>query len=323
MLPVGKDRPFRDRIALLKVVGVLGWTALMLGARHNRPAAECSPTPCEPVLPVEIVSLNAGHPDAVTTRHWTSTRSFRRVAATEWGRSGSLDSAALVTVLKINRVDQRHARRGNLLVPDSIGPELEYSPLPELLPELARVPKFIVVSRQVQAFGAYENGHLIRWGPVSTGKASTPTDSGLFFTNWKTRTAVSTEDPSWILDWYVNFMALEGVAFHEYDLPGRPASHGCVRLLELDAEWVYRWTEQWIPGRGSAVTQYGTPVLVTGDFDYDAPAPWLRLAEDPGADRVTAVEVELALLPHLEIIAERTGGVAPAGAALTVGHAEN
>jgi L,D-transpeptidase catalytic domain len=318
MLDQGKYQPFRDRFALLKVVGLMGWTALMLGAHHNSPAPQCPPTQCTSILAVANESINAGHPDATTNLYWKATRSFRRVAAPEWGRFRSLDSAELLTVLKINRVDERHARRGNLIVPDSIGPELEYSPLPDSLSGLAAVPKFMLVSRQVQAFGAYENGRLVHWGPISSGKATTPTDSGLFFTNWKSRTAISTVDPSWILDWYVNFIAMEGVAFHQYDLPGRPASHGCVRLLESDAQWVYRWTEQWIPGRGPEVTRYGTPVLVFGDYDYTAPPPWQRLAEDPSADRLTAIEVELALQPNLQIIAQRIPVIAPLVTALAV-----
>ena len=47
-------------------------------------------------------------------------------------------------------------------------------------------------------------------------------------------------------------------------------------------------------------------MLVAGDYDYDAPAPWLALAEDPTADRVSAVEIEVALLPYLNLIAQRT-----------------
>jgi len=254
---------------------------------------------------VAVLNIHEGHAGAETMRAWSSTRSFRRVAAAQWGRRGALDSAALLTVFKINRVDAGHADRGHFLVPDSIGTELDYSPLPRSLPELASSSKFVVVSRRVQAFGAYENGVLVRWGPTSTGKAATPTDSGLFFTNWKSRQTISTDDPNWILDWYVNFIALKGVAFHAYALPGHPASHGCVRLLEVDASWIFGWAEQWVPGRGAAVRRYGTPVLVMGDYDYHAPAPWLGLTQDPFADRVTAAEVRLALLPHLETLADR------------------
>jgi len=260
-------------------------------------------------LSTAVVGIHAGHTSATTLRRWSTTRAFRRVSELAWGRRAALDSADLLTVLKINRIDAKHARGRVLLVPDSVGPELGYSPFPDSLPNLRNIPKFVLVSRRVQAFGAYEEGKLVRWGPTSTGKAATPTDSGLFFTNWKSKRAISTEDPSWILDWYVNFIALKGVAFHEYELPGRPASHGCVRLLEADARWMFRWTDQWVPGRGQVVKEYGTPVLVMGDYDYRAPAPWTRLAEDPEADRVTESEVEAVLQPNLGIIAARSAPV--------------
>jgi hypothetical protein len=315
---------FGGWLTVAKLTAVLGGAALMLGAHHSRAVVTCDSAECLPPTgaPAMIVDLNSGHPGAATLKHWSTARSFRRVAASEWGRSSALDSASLLTVLKINRMDQRHAQRGQLLVPDVIGSELDYSPFPDSLPELARIPKFILVSRQMQAFGAYENGAQVRWGPTSTGKAATPTDRGLFFTNWKSRKAISTDDPSWVLDWYVNFIAQKGVAFHEYELPGHPASHGCVRLLEADAEWLYRWADQWVPGRGPAIKEYGTPVLVMGDYDYDAPAPWLALAEDPNADRLTAVEIEVALLPYLETLAHRgmpSPNVLAAGATVSAG----
>lgn len=287
---------------------VLGGAGLMLGAHHNRRPPTCAPTDCRAAapLPVAIVNIHAGHPGAASSARWSATRAFRRVSEAAWGRRAALDSAELLTLLKINRIDEAHARGRTLLVPDSIGLELGYSPLPESLPALREIPKFVLVSRRVQAFGAYEDGRLVRWGPTSTGKESTPTDSGLFFTNWKSKRAISTDDPSWILEWYVNFIALKGVAFHEYELPGRPASHGCVRLLEVDARWMFHWADQWIPGRGQSVKEYGTPVLVMGDYDYHAPAPWTRLAENPGADRVTPDEVGAALQPNLAVIALRS-----------------
>jgi hypothetical protein len=225
----------------------------------------------------------------------------------QWGRFAALDSAERLTVLKINRVDLAHARRRNIIVPDSLLGELDYAPLPAQVPELAEVPKFIGVSRRVQAFGAYEYGRLVRWGPTSTGKASTPTDSGLFFTNWKSRSAISTDDPSWILDWYVNIIALKGVAFHQYDLPGKPASHGCVRLLEEDARWIYRWSDQWVPGRGSRVKVYGTPVLIFGDYAYGEPAPWLGLTTGESTAMISTGELSDALAPNLSLITERSG----------------
>jgi L,D-transpeptidase catalytic domain len=298
-------------VNLWSVSVVLGGAGFMLGAHHSKGHSVCPSAMCLPTGAVGMAAANshAGHAGAATLDNWSSARSFRRVSEVAWGRRAALDSAELLAVLKINRIDEKHARGRTLLIPDSIGPELGYSPLPDSLPSLGHIPKFVLVSRRVQAFGAYENGKLVRWGPTSTGKEATPTDSGLFFTNWKSKRAISTDDPSWILDWYVNFIALKGVAFHEYDLPGRPASHGCVRLLEVDARWMFRWADQWVPGRGHAVKEYGTPVLVMGDYDYHAPAPWTRLAEDPGADRVPTEEIEAVLRPHLGIIAARSMSV--------------
>lgn len=122
----------------------------------------------------------------------------------------------------------------------------------------------------------------------------------------RTAQTISTDDPNWILDWYVNFIALKGVAFHQYDLPGLPASHGCVRLLEEDARWMFDWTQAWVPGRGSAVTRYGTPVLVFGDWDAGAPAPWLTVTEDGARAEVSSWELGAALAPHLELALERS-----------------
>ncbi|HTS88086.1 MAG TPA: L,D-transpeptidase [Gemmatimonadales bacterium] len=258
------------------------------------------------------MDIHRGAPEWAARHGWSQAQTFRRVAAAAWGRMAALDSAERLTVLKINRVDLRHARRRDLVVPDSIAPELDYSPFPASIPDLAGVPKFILVSRRVQAFGAYVHGTLVRWGPTSTGKPATPTESGLFFANWKSRKEVSTDDPSWILDWYVNFVADRGVAFHEYALPGRPASHGCVRLLEEDAHWLYHWADPWLPGRGPEVKRYGTPILVTGDYDYAAPAPWLALAESPVAGRVSIEDIEAALEPHLDQLRARIEHGAPA-----------
>jgi len=288
-----------------KALAVLGLGAAMLGAHYRERHASLTQVAVPQVLPAPI--LDGVGSAAAFGRGWSPARSFRLVAFDQWGRFAALDSAEQLTVLKLNRVDRAHARRRNLVVPDSLLNELDYAPFPAQVRELAEVPKFITVSRRVQAFAAYEYGQLVRWGPTSTGKASTPTDSGLFFTNWKSRTAISTDDPSWILDWYVNIIALKGVAFHQYELPGKPASHGCVRLLEQDARWIYGWADQWVPGRGSHVKVYGTPVLIFGDYAYGQPAPWLGLTTGDSSAVISTGELSEALAPNLTTIAERAG----------------
>ena len=69
-----------------------------------------------------------------------------------------------------------------------------------------------------------------------------------------------------------------GVSFHLFDLPGYPASHACVRLLQRDAEWLYRWGDQWsLDDSHRNVVIPGTPVLILGVYRYHASPPWLSL----------------------------------------------
>jgi hypothetical protein len=126
-----------------------------------------------------------------------------------------------------------------------------------------------------QVFGAYEAGTLVRWGPVSTGVRASPTPQGLFSLNWKAVGHTSTVDPDWFMPWYFNFANREGLAFHQYVLPGQPASHGCIRLLERDAIWLFNWGDEWeLNASGTTVRRPGTPVLITGSYDFSAPPPW-------------------------------------------------
>jgi hypothetical protein len=84
----------------------------------------------------------------------------------------------------------------------------------------------------------------------------------------------STVNPDWYLPWYFNFDNRQGLAFHEYTLPGRPASHGCVRLLERDARWLYEWGEAATDCGPEGARREGTTVLILGHYDDQAPPPW-------------------------------------------------
>src|SRR5690242_15821020 len=163
---------------------------------------------------------------------------------------------------KINRADAKHLTRlPQVMVPNSWRTELEHSPFPTAYPAAQSTPKLIVVDQPTQSFAAYENGVQVHWGPISSGRQQKPTPSGVYYLNWKARTRNSTLSGEWKLNWYFNFHNKRGLAFHEFDLPGVPMSHACVRLLARDAEWIYRWGEGWtVDGQGQLVKQ-GTPVL--------------------------------------------------------------
>jgi hypothetical protein len=200
-------------------------------------------------------------------------------------------------IYALNRIEQVRVGPGvKLLVPDSLVTDLIfYSPFPENLELLDSIPKTVLIAQRIQAFGLYENGKLIKWGPVSSGKQSTPTPNGLHYGNYKAKRKVSTVNSSWILPYYFNFMNFEGVGVHQYLLPGFPASHACVRLDMDDAMFIYGWANQWqLDSRGRTVEKNGTPFMVFGEYDFEAETPpWMALAEDPEANFLNKNELDI------------------------------
>ena len=190
-------------------------------------------------------------------------------------------TAQLAILEKLNRAGVKNlAKMGSIVVPDRWDlRELDYSPMPSVSKWAGLHEKSLVVHQRVQAFGAYERGKLVHWGPVSSGGEQRPTPSGYFHLNWKSKGRRSTVNRDWFLPWVFNFMNRAGIAFHQYELPGYPASHGCVRLLGRDAQWLYGWGDQWELGpRGWKVEKQGTPVWVVGGYDYEEDPPWMELA---------------------------------------------
>jgi len=183
----------------------------------------------------------------------------------------------------LNRRDREHLLRADPPTPGILVPSvwsedlLVYSPFPREWPAAEASPKIIVVDQPMQAFAAYEHGHLVRWGPVSTGRKDTPTPEGSFNLTWRARSRRSTDNEDWLLEWYFNFVNERGVSFHLFELPGRPASHACVRLLLRDAQWLYGWGDQWKLDSARRLTTPGTPVVILGNYPFDEPPRWLTL----------------------------------------------
>ena len=187
----------------------------------------------------------------------------------------------LALLEKLNRADRTHlAQLPQLVVPEPLdADELAHSPLPMRYTPSAEWPTYVVVHVPGQVFGAYAFGALVRWGPISSGARSGQTPSGLFALNWRSAGRQSTIDPDWFMRWYFNFGNRDGLAFHAYALPGHPASHGCIRLLERDAQWLYEWGQPWtLDSTGTRVVNAGTPVFIVGGYDFDGAPPWRSLA---------------------------------------------
>ena len=136
------------------------------------------------------------------------------------------------------------------------------------------------------------------------GKKSTPTRANLYSCNWKAKRSVSTVNSKWILNWNFNISNFGGVGFHEYAMPGYPASHSCMRLLADDAKFLYYWAEQWIIKDKVEVAK-GTPVIIHGEYPYGGAKPWYDLVNNPDALRYNEDSMKDIVAPHLEKILKR------------------
>lgn len=211
-------------------------------------------------------------------------------------------------ILALNRIDHDNvSAEDTLMIPDTVSTDIMiYSPFPEKVKLLDSVQKILLFSYPIESFAAYQNGKLVRWGPTSLGKKSTPTPEGLYFTNWKKEETISTEDSSWILPWYFNIENKRGISLHQFSLPGYPASHACARLLDEDAEWIYSWAEQWIITKdGEDIIAYGTPIIIFGKFNYKVKPPWKFLSDDPHATDISETMIDSIIVPFLSEIIKK------------------
>lgn len=220
--------------------------------------------------------------------------------------AAAVGKANVFAVLAINRIDDAHLWKGmTVAIPVTPGNAAAYKFMPGDIASAQTIPKLIIVSQEKQSFGLYEHGHLIRSGPVSSGKEATPTKSSLYFTNWKGKEVTSTFSDEWILKWNFNIDNKDGAALHQYVLPGYPASHSCVRFYAKDAEFIYNWADQWVLARdGRTKLANGTPVIVYGKYNFKSIAPWKKLPGDPEATLITASELDELVGKNLPVISQ-------------------
>ena len=117
--------------------------------------------------------------------------------------------------------------------------------------------KMIVVNLSEQEAYAYENGHEVMHGHVSTGKPGRRTPTGHFRVLEKDIDHVSSKYPEPNGGARMNYMLRltdYGVAMHLGYVPNYPASHGCIRMENGFAQKMYYWADV-----GTKVVIKGTP----------------------------------------------------------------
>lgn len=120
-------------------------------------------------------------------------------------------------------------------------------------PELAASgPLVVVISLPDQTLSAYRNGIRIGYSSISSGVKGRSTPAGVFTILEKEVTHFSNKYHHAPMP-FMQRLTWEGVALHGGDLPGYPASHGCIRLPREFAKRLY------------SVTPRGTTVIVVDE----------------------------------------------------------
>jgi L,D-transpeptidase catalytic domain len=172
-----------------------------------------------------------------------------------------------VAVARFNRIDRRHVYPGmTIKVPDNMEQARYYTPMPLEYEPAKRHAKYILVSLTEQWLGAYEHGVLKFSMPAATGMDGHNTPTGVFRADARDKNHCSslykTEDQQqqYPMDNAIRFhVGPDNVSYwiHARDLPGKPASHGCIGVFDeamqkrqygipqnpvlLDSERLYDW----------------------------------------------------------------------------------
>jgi hypothetical protein len=114
----------------------------------------------------------------------------------------------------------------------------------------SRGPLFLTIELTAQRLTVYRDGALLGASAISTGTMGRETPTGVFTILEKKVMHRSTTYDNAPMP-YMQRLTTKGIAIHAGDLPGYPASHGCIRLPNEFAKLLY------------GVTQVGTPVMIT------------------------------------------------------------
>jgi hypothetical protein len=145
----------------------------------------------------------------------------------------------------------------------------EYLWAPDIAPQ---GPVMVIISLTTQRAYAYRNGVPIGVSTVSTGKPGKETPTGVFTILQKAVKHRSNKYSNASMP-FMQRLTWDGVAMHAGNLPGYPASHGCVRLPAGFAKLLF------------GITSLGLTVVITDDplAPEVAPAPTLLDPADADA----------------------------------------
>lgn len=198
---------------------------------------------------------------------------------------------------RFNRMDRRHATPGTLIkAPKDPADIRGFTPMPHEYPAARDYPKFILIDLSEQFLGAYESGRLVFSAPAATGERGNETPAGKFRVtafSGKHRSSkyfIGKTTMPYPMRYALRFFIKDGISYwiHGRDMPGRPASHGCVGLYDEemqkkyykypkepeldDAKRLYEWAIAPVADDGAFhVIKDGPKVEIRGAISYHPP----------------------------------------------------
>jgi L,D-transpeptidase catalytic domain len=209
-------------------------------------------------------------------------------------------------VLRFNRMDRRHFYGGmSIKVPRRLEDVTGFTPLPAFYPEAEADARFILVDQSEMFLGAYEHGILVRSFPAAVGIEGHRVPGGEFridaidrrhTSNLYTMEEIGRRYPMhYALRFFrdTSLPATPSYYIHGRDVPGYPASHGCIGLYDEEMQIEYygaydrkvygrsyhplepsllegaQWLYRWVVGRhadpgGWRRIGYGPRVMIIG-----------------------------------------------------------
>lgn len=155
-------------------------------------------------------------------------------------------------VLRFNRLDRRHFIGGrSIKVPKRLEDIRGFTPLPATYPDAAGEEKFILIDQSEMFLGAYEYGKLVFSFPVAVGIMGHRVPNGEFRIDAADRRhtsnlyTVEEIGRPYPMHYGLRFYVDKGLEttpsyyIHGRDVPGYPASHGCVGLYDEEMQLEY------------------------------------------------------------------------------------
>jgi lipoprotein-anchoring transpeptidase ErfK/SrfK len=163
-----------------------------------------------------------------------------------------LFGAHWLDVLHFNRMDRRHFFGGvSIKVPRHIQQINSFTPLPSSYPAAAGEPKLILIDQSEMYLGAYQYGKLVYSFPIALGSQGYQVPDGSYqidaadkkhHSNQYSVEEVGRPYPMhYALRFWVDKSKEEWPSYwiHGRDVPGYPASHGCIGLYDEEMQNEY------------------------------------------------------------------------------------